>query len=95
MVCETWKEAEREKRLLGAQAITGEEGARSLIESVSSMQPSGIHHKRGALCPIFDFKAQKCTLASQMCGLIHVFFFFILFFDFMAEKTFYKYITIQ
>ena len=48
MVCETWKEAEREEVLLGAQAITGE-GARSLIESVSSMQRSGFHHNWGAL----------------------------------------------
>ena len=53
MVCETWKEAEREEGLLGARAITGEEGARSLIESVSSMQRSGIHHKRGALPKIW------------------------------------------
>ena len=47
--CETWKKAEREEGLLGAQAITGEEGARSLIESVSSMQRSGFHHNWGAL----------------------------------------------
>ena len=48
MVCETWKEAEKEEVLLGAQAIRGE-GARSLIEPVSSMQPSGFHHNWGAL----------------------------------------------
>ena len=67
--------------MLGAQAITGEEGARSLIESVSSMQRSGIHHKRGAL--------PKIRLWSSKVHFGHVFFFLILFFDIMAEKTFY------
>ena len=95
MVCETWKEAEREEVLLGAQAITGE-GARSLIESVSSMQPRESITRGGRSAQYLTSKLKsalwphKCVVRS-MC-----FFFLILFSDIMAKKTtFYKCITIQ